>query len=786
MRRPFPVRPRAASIVFAVAALVGGLLACPGPAQAVPPRPSPLDTPWTSQALVGTPLPEYPRPQMTRPDWQNLNGEWQLRQSSTNDAPQFNTNLPERINVPFPVESALSGVMRAAGDNRNYLFYRRTFTVPAGWSGRRVQLNFGAVDWQSTVWVNGVQVGVHTGGYDAFSFDITPRLVGGTNELVLKVWDPTDSRQNGSLPAIGKQSKAPGGIFYTPSSGIWQTVWLEPTPTSSISNVDLTPNINANNLRIRVSTRGNVSGYSVQAEALNGGTVVGSATGGFTDFTVPVPNARRWSPDDPFLYNLRITLRNAAGATVDQTMHYFGMREITVGLVNGVLRPRLNGQFVFQMGTLDQGFWPDGLYTAPTDAALAFDIQKHKDLGFNMVRKHIKVEPQRWFYHADRLGLLVWQDIPSLTAQDILPTDAQLAQFESEAAEIVNEHRSSPAVVEYTVYNEGWGERRLADTRRVAQNVKNLDATRLVNAHSGYNCCSSEGNPGNGDIDDWHVYVGPDSPLPSGTRIAVLGEFGGGGLRTPGHEYSPNGNFYATEWQPTSTALTDRYVGLLQGVQNLMLGKGLGAAIYTQITDVEGELNGLLTYDRQIVKMDEARVSAANQAVITASRSLPSNAPVALPLNTRRSLQVTTAGYTDRYLRHLNSLAYTEVVNSASSAVLKADATYTVRSGLASASCYSFESVNVPGQYLRHANSRVQISANDGSALMRADATWCARSGLTGSGVSLESFNYRGSFLRHINSEVWLSSGAGNGPGYNSPASWAPDSTWNIVAPWAP
>jgi hypothetical protein len=786
MTRTFSVRVRAAWILVAVLTLVAGVLAYPPAAHAVPARTPPLTTPWTSQALVGTPLPEYPRPQMTRPDWQNLNGEWQLRQSSTNDAPQFNTNLPERINVPFPVESALSGVMRAANDNRNYLFYRRTFTVPAGWAGRRVQLNFGAVDWQSTVWVNGVRVGMHTGGYDAFGFDITPQLRAGSNELVLKVWDPTDSRQNGSLPPIGKQAKIPSAIFYTPSSGIWQTVWLEPTPTSSISSVDLTPNITANTLRVRVSTRGNVGGFSVLAEALNGGTVVGSAAGGFTDFTVPVPDARHWSPDDPFLYNLRITLRNAVGATVDQTMHYFGMREISIGVLNGALRPRLNGQFVFQVGTLDQGFWPDGLYTAPTDAALAFDIQKHKDMGFNMVRKHIKVEPQRWFYHADRLGLLVWQDIPSLTAQNIDPNNAQQAQFESEAAEIVNEHRSSPAVIAYTTYNEGWGERSLDDTRRVGQAVKNLDPTRLVNVHSGYNCCQSLGNPGNGDIDDWHVYVGPGSPLPSAARIAVLGEFGGVGLRTPGHEYTPTGNFQATEWQPTSTALTDRYVGLLQGVQNLMLGTGLSAAIYTQITDVEGEVNGFLTYDRQIVKMDQARVRAANLAVINASRSLPSSAPVALPLNTRRSFQVTTPGYTNRYLRHMNSLAYTEVVTAASPAVLKADATYTIRPGLADANCYSFESVNFPGQYLRHANSRVQNSVNDGSALMRADATWCARSGLTGSGVSLESFNFRGSYLRHINAEVWLSNGSGTGGSFNSPTVWAPDSTWNIVAPWAP
>ncbi|WP_410818829.1 AbfB domain-containing protein [Micromonospora sp. 050-3] len=784
MTRHVPIR-LALPLLLAIA-LVAGVLAAPAsPAYAAPAKTPPLSTPWTSQALAGTPLPEYPRPQMTRPDWLNLNGEWQLRQSTTDDAPQFGTNLPERVNVPFPVESALSGIQRAANDNRNYLFYRRTVTIPANWSGRRTLLHFGAVDWQSTVWVNGVRVGAHTGGYDAFTFDVTPQLTTGTNEIVVKVWDPTDTRQNGSLPAIGKQTKTPSGIFYTPSSGIWQTVWMEPVPAASISSVDVYPNLSNNTLRVRVFTRGDVSGHSVLAEALNGSTVVGSATGGFTDFSVPVPNARRWSPDDPFLYNLRVTLRGATGATVDRTTHYFGMREITTGLVNGVLRPKLNGQFVFQVGTLDQGFWPDGLYTAPTDTALAFDLQKHKDLGFNMVRKHIKVEPQRWFYHADRLGLLVWQDIPSLTAQNVDPTDAQQAQFEAEAREIVDEHRSSPAVIAYTPYNEGWGERSLADTRRVAQNIKNQDPTRLVNPHSGHNCCQSLGNPGNGDIDDWHVYLGPDSPVPSSSRIAVLGEFGGLGLHTPGHEYSPNGSFFAYEWQSSSSALTDRYVGLVQGTQNLMLGKGLSASIYTEITDLEGELNGFLTYDRQVIKMDQARVRAANTALINASKTIGSSAPVALPVNTRRSLQVTTPGFTNRYLRHQDSLAYTEVVEAASSSLLKADATYAIRPGLAGTGCYSFESVNFPGQYLRHQNSRVRNSPDDGSALLRADATWCARTGLTGTGVSLESYNFRGKYLRHYNSEVWLSNGTG-GDAYNTPTLWTADSTWNIAAPWAP
>ncbi|MFI6512350.1 ricin-type beta-trefoil lectin domain protein [Streptosporangium sp. NPDC050855] len=611
------------SVVACLVGLATFATGLPQAAAAVPPQPSPLTTPWTNQALNGTPLPEYPRPQMTRPDWQNLNGEWQLRQSTTNDPPVFGQTLPERVNVPFPVESALSGIKRAANDNRYYLTYRRTFTVPAGWNGRRVQLHFGAVDWQTTVWVNGVQVGGHTGGYDRFEFDITPHLNGGTNELIVRAFDPTDSGAAGSSPARGKQVRSPGGIMYTPSSGIWQTVWLEPTPASSVYSVDFYPNLANNTLRVRVFTRGDVSGHSVYAEALDGATVVGTATGGFTDFSVPVPDARRWSPDDPFLYNLRISLRNAGGATVDRTTHYFGMREVGKAVVDGRLVLTLNGRFVMQNGVLDQGFWPDGLHTAPTDAALASDLQKIKDLGFNMVRKHIKVEPQRWYHHADRLGLLVWQDMPSMGGGN----EAQHAQWESELREMVDEHRSSPAVVTYVPFNEGWGEWNLADTSRVIQNVKNQDPTRLVNGHSGYNCCASKGDPGNGDIMDWHVYVGPDAPTPTSTRTSVLGEYGGLGVRVPGHEYSPNGQFGAYEMHPNVKSITDRYVSLVAQSANLMHTRGLSALVYTQPFDVEGEVNGFWTYDRQVAKFDAARVRAANLGIIAASKRLNTAPP---------------------------------------------------------------------------------------------------------------------------------------------------------------
>ncbi|GAA4508477.1 AbfB domain-containing protein [Nonomuraea ferruginea] len=769
-------RARACALVLA---LLAGLPLAAQPAHAAPAKPPPLSTPWTSQALVGTPLPEYPRPQMIRPDWLNLNGEWQLRQSATDGAPQFGVTLPERVNVPFAVESALSGVMRPAGDDRHYLFYRRTFTVPPAWQGRRVQLHFGAVDWEASVWVNGRAMGSHRGGYDRFEFDITDALDGGTNELIVKVYDPTDSGHNGSHPVIGKQTRDPSAIFYTPVSGIWQTVWLEPTPPSSISSVDTYPSLSDNTLRVRVFTRGNVSGHSVLAEALDGTTVVGTATGAFTEFRVPVPNARRWTPDDPFLYDLRISLRDGAGRTVDRTTHYFGMREVGKRLVNGVLRPTLNGEFVYHLGTLDQGYWPDGLYTAPTDAALAFDLQKHKELGFTMVRKHIKVEPQRWYYHADRLGLLVWQDIPSMQASNRNITPAHAQQFETEAREIVDEHRSSPAVVAYVPFNEGWGEWNLADTRRVIQNVKNQDPTRLVNGHSGFNCCNSLGDPGNGDMIDWHVYTGPDAPAPSSTRVSILGEFGGLGLRTPGHEYSPHGGFFAYEHLTSGAQLGDRYTGMVRDLRELVTKKGLSGSVYTEITDLEGEYNGLMTYDRRVQKVDTNQVRAAHRDLLAAAAN--ENATPRLTAGHVRSFRVTTPGHTGRYLRHADSVARTDVITTTSPDLARRDASFRAVPGLADARCHSFESVNLPGRYLRHANSVVRLDASTGGSFA-SDATWCARPGRTGTGASFESLNFPGAFLRHHSDNVYLARPSGPNP-FDGGAAFDADATWDVSAP---
>ncbi|MBB5804990.1 hypothetical protein F4560_004758 [Saccharothrix ecbatanensis] len=772
-----------AAVLALAAGLVAVPVATPIASAAIVSKTPPLSTPWTDQVSTTNPLPEYPRPQMTRSDWQSLNGEWEFLNPATDDAgnvdrnasPPLGQTLPERVLVPYPIESALSGIMR--NDNRDLMFYRRTFTVPQSWSGRRVQLHFGAVDYEATVWVNGTQVTTHRGGYDRFEVDVTAQLNGGTNEIVVRVYDPTDGR--GEKQPVGKQVNNPSGIFYTPSSGIWQTVWLEPTPTSSVYSVDIRPNLADNTARVRVFTRGDVKDHTVLAEAMTGTTVVGGATGGFTEFSVPVPNARRWSPDDPHLYNLRVSLRNASGNTVDQVVNYFGMREVGKKVIDGVLRPTLNGEFVFHVGTLDQGFWPDGLYTAPTDAALAFDLQKHKDLGFNMVRKHIKVEPARWYYHADRLGLLVWQDVPSTPAFDDNRTQAQIAQFETEAREIVDEHRFSPSVVAYVPFNEGWGEWNLADTKTLTTALENYDPTRLMNAHSGYNCCASKGDPGTGDMIDWHIYTGPDAPRPSDTRFSVLGEFGGVGLRTPDHEYSPNGKFFAYEQVHSNAQLNDRYTGMVRDVKHLMTTKGVSAYVYTEITDLEGEYNGLLTYDRRVQKVDTNQLRAAHTDLINTSRNL--NSPVKLTPGHVRSLGVTTSGYTDRYLRHSDSNARTDVLNTGSSDGARQDASYKTVTGLSDPRCYSFESVNSPGKFLRHAKSRVRIDSDNGSSF-RADATWCAKPGLAAGGTSFESANFPGMYLRHYADNVYLARSGGTNA-WDTATGFAADATWNTGSP---
>ncbi len=566
----------------------------------------PLMTEWTTQVSSANVLPEYPRPQMVRPDWQNLNGEWQFAIAEANQPAPFGKELPEKILVPFPLESALSGLMRTG----QHMWYRRTFTVPDEWSGRHVLLHFGAVDWQTTVYVNGAQVGTHTGGYDSFSFDISKELQTGENELIVGVYDPTDLADQ----PLGKQRLIPHTIWYTSSTGIWQTVWLEPVAPASIARLDMAPDVEGQALTLTVQAVG-ATHETVEAVALDRGVEVGRATGvAGTAIRVPVPDPKLWSPDEPFLYDLEVTLKSG-NEPVDRVTSYFGMRSIGLAKVGEYLRPVLNGQFVFQMGALDQGYWPDGIYTAPSDAALRYDIEQAKALGYNLLRKHMKVEPQRWYYWADKLGILVWQDMPAMPEfkSDLSP--AARNQFEIELQELVDEHRSSPAIIMWVPFNEGWGQ---YDQARIADLIKGWDPSRLVDNMSGINCCGAV-DGGNGDVIDWHVYVGPGSGSPSDTRAAVLGEYGGLGLKIPEHEWNPVASFNY-EMQSDAEQLTNRYLELLQQVHTLMGDTGLSAAVYTQLTDVEIEVNGIMTYDRAVMKLDAAKITAAHKDLIESSK----------------------------------------------------------------------------------------------------------------------------------------------------------------------
>ncbi|MCC7374997.1 MAG: DUF4965 domain-containing protein [Verrucomicrobiales bacterium] len=572
------------------------------------PARGPLMTRWAKDVAPERALPEYPRPQLARSDWLNLNGLWDyaIVPAATERPAQWDG----QILVPFPVESALSGVMKTVGQP-NRLWYRRTFEVPASWAGRKVQLHFGAVDWRAEVWVNGQRCGEHTGGYDGFSFDISGNLKpGAPQELIVAVWDPSDA---GTQPR-GKQVARPEGIWYTPTTGIWQTVWLEPVAPSHIEDLTLKSKIESGELQVslKLQTAGEVQ---CRVAVLQGETVVVEASevtrGSQAALTLKVPNPRLWSPDDPFLYDLRLTL-SEGGRVVDEVRSYAGLRKIEVAKdVQGIQRLFLNGKALFQFGPLDQGFWPDGLYTAPTDEALRYDIEMTKQLGFNMARKHVKVEPDRWYYWCDKLGLLVWQDMPSgdryigTRDPDITRTPESGAQFEKELRRLIDGRFNHPSIVMWVPYNEGWGQ---WDTARIVELVRSWDPTRLVNNTSGWT------DRGVGDVNDIHVYPGPGAPDLEAKRAGVLGEFGGLGLPVKGHTWQDEKNWGYRSFT-SSEDLTDAYLGLIRRLHPLTGRQGLSAAVYTQTTDVEVEVNGLMTYDRAQVKMDAALVAAANRSV---------------------------------------------------------------------------------------------------------------------------------------------------------------------------
>lgn len=565
------------------------------------PADGPLTTPWTENVTPEQAWPEYPRPQLVRPDWTNLNGLWQFAIVDRNTPPP--SDWDGEILVPFALESVLSGVRRALAPDQA-LWYRRSFSIGDAHSGRWL-LHFGAVDWDCTVWVNGHELGRHVGGYDPFSFDVTAQLRPGKNELVVKVLDPTDQ---GYQPR-GKQVLKPHGIMYTAVSGIWQTVWLEPVPERYIRGLRITPNPDRQSVSVVVDAP---AGLPVRAAARDGARDVARAEGRAGEaLTLRIPEPRPWSPDDPHLYDLVVTLGERR-QRLDRVDSYFGLRTIEVGQDGqGILRLLLNGEPLFQYGPLDQGWWPDGLHTPPTDEAMVYDIQATKAFGMNMARKHVKIECARWYYWCDKLGLLVWQDMP---AGDSGRSDESKVNFRRELRAMVETLSNHPSIVMWVPFNEGWGQH---DTEDIVAWTRELDPTRLVNEASGWH------NRGSGDISDSHQYPGPGMRPVEAQRTVVLGEFGGLGMPVSGHTWQEEANWGYVSYD-TAGALSDAYIALLTALRPLV-GQGLAAAVYTQTSDVEIEVNGLLTYDRKVVKMDR-------EACAAVTRKLYLPPPIVTPL----------------------------------------------------------------------------------------------------------------------------------------------------------
>lgn len=571
-----------------------------------------IKTQWAEKIDPSNPLPEYPRPQLVRDQWQNLNGAWDyaILPKGSNEPASFDG----KILVPFAIESSLSGVQKMVGD-KNELWYHRTFTVPAAWKNKSLVLHFGAVDWKADIWINDVKVGAHQGGYTPFSLDITPFIVKDkAQKLVVKVWDPTDQ---GFQPR-GKQVNLPKGIWYTSVTGIWQTVWLEPVEASHVSALKTVPNIDGGNIAVLASTIGTSSNDLIEVKVMDNGKMIGmgKAVVG-QEVTVAVPNAKLWSPESPFLYDMEVSILHNGIAT-DKLKSYVGMRKISTQKdANGIYRMQLNNKDYFQLGPLDQGWWPDGLYTAATDEALLYDIKKTKDLGFNMIRKHVKVEPARWYYHCDREGILVWQDMPSgdanpkwqtrnyFNGQELERSKKSEQNFIQEWKEIMDLTYSNPSVVVMVPFNEAWGQFK---TPEIVELTKNYNPSRLVNPASGGNHYDV------GDMIDIHNYPEPVMGLFDSKRVNVLGEYGGIGLVKDNHVWETNRNWGYVQYK-TSEEATKAYVSFAEKLKKL-IPFGYAAAVYTQTTDVESEINGLMTYDRMIIKLDEAAVRKINLEVI--------------------------------------------------------------------------------------------------------------------------------------------------------------------------
>ena len=573
------------------------------------PAQAPLMTRFAADVKPDAPLPDYPRPQLTRPRWQNLNGLWDFAITG-HDAPKPEA-FDKQILVPFCVESALSGVMGRVTEN-DAVWYSRQFQSPKLTDGERLLLHFGAVDWHAQVLVNGKPVGEHLGGYNPFSFDITDALsAGGSQTLTVRVWDPTDT----AAQPRGKQVLDPKGIWYTAVTGIWQTVWLEPVPAASIERLTIAPDVDRGVARVSANVRGAAGDAKLKIVVRDEGNVVVEGTGDVLGFDLAIPDAKLWSPDSPHLYDVSAALVNGE-RELDTVGSYFGMRKIEMAkAADGRMRLLLNGQPLFQYGTLDQGWWPDGLYTAPTDAALVYDVEMLKAAGFNMLRKHIKVEPARYYYHCDKLGMLVWQDMPAgfnhalrnqrPDAGEPIRLSVSREQHELELRRMMGRLHNAPSIIMWVIHNEGWGQ---YESPALSRWVKAIDPSRLVNADSGWLDMNV------GDLYDIHTYQ-PDPQQPSSKhdRAIVLGEYGGVGWPITGHLWNPN----MRNWGYQTYQDKDAYIkALKKKVDALVPMKrelGVSAAVYTQTTDVEGEVNGLMTYDRKFIKAEPALLRELNK-----------------------------------------------------------------------------------------------------------------------------------------------------------------------------
>lgn len=577
-----------------------------------------IKTEWAAKVDPTKPLAEYPRPQLTRKSWLNLNGSWQYSILPKEGGETLPASFGGNILVPFAVESALSGVGKTVGKD-SVLWYQKTINVPAIYRKGKVLLHFGAVDWESEVYVNGKKAGSHQGGYDPFSFDITALLKKGTKQdIAVRVWDPSN---DGPQPR-GKQVKNPEGIWYTPVTGIWQTVWVENVPSTYIVSTRQTPDIDKQALNVEVKVENIQPGDEITITAWDAQQQVATQTlKGETAAVLTINNPKLWSPGNPFLYDLKISVTRK-GKVIDETGSYFAMRKSSVGKdKDGLQRMLLNNEFVFQYGPLDQGWWPDGLYTAPTDEALKFDIEKTKELGFNMIRKHVKVEPARWYYYCDKLGLLVWQDMPSgdmggnswdMRAGQVsgrkLDKDRSAeseAIYRKEWKAIVEACYNFPSIVVWVPFNEAWGQFK---TKEITEWTMQMDPSRLVNSASGGNFFST------GHILDIHHYPDPQMPSPDvfgEKQTLVLGEFGGLGLPLEGHTWQ-NKNNWGYQSFKNSDDLFKKYAEFIDRLP-VLISKGLSAAVYTQTTDVEVETNGFFTYDRKVLKMPMEKVQQVHK-----------------------------------------------------------------------------------------------------------------------------------------------------------------------------